>query len=244
MMKSSHKSRVRSSNSDRVLVIMAKAPRPGAVKTRLTSSLSPEAVSDLYRCLLADTLTLARPLAEVDVAIMCPESDISDLAPLAGNDVSVVAQEGEGLAAGLTSVFAHFTRAGQHRVIAFNADSPHLPRSVLEHAFETLASHDVVVGPTHDGGYYLVGAKSSHATLFANDEMGTGSALERLLSRARALQLCVGFAPLFYDIDVADDLTRLAEELRLAPGRAPRTARWLEEWELAAKQIAPDTGRR
>jgi hypothetical protein len=66
--------------------------------------------------------------------------------------------------------------------------------------------------------------------------MGTSSALERLLSRARALELSVGFANPFYDIDVVDDLTRLAEELRLAPGRAPRTAAWLKEWELAANQ--------
>jgi hypothetical protein len=77
------------------------------------------------------------------------------------------------------------------------------------------------VGPTYDGGYYLVGAKASHPTLFARDGMGTRSALERLL---------------FYDIDVVDDLTRLAGELRLAAARAPRTAAWLKEWELVAGQ--------
>jgi rSAM/selenodomain-associated transferase 1 len=245
-MNSSSENVVRSSGSNRVLVIMAKAPRPGAVKTRLASSLSDEAVTAFYRCLLDDTLALARSLSDVEVAIMCPDSDVSELAQLARNEASVVAQEGEGLAAGLTSVFAHFTPNDQskvhqredhereaygRRVIAFNADSPHLPRSVLEDAFEMLAAHDVVVGPTHDGGYYLVGAKASHPTLFAHDGMGTSSALERLLSHARALELSVGFAEPFYDVDVADDLTRLAEELRLAPARAPRTAAWLKEWE-------------
>jgi len=169
---------------------------------------------------------------------MCPDTDVNELAQLTGaqlanNEASVVAQKGEGLAAGLTSVFAHFAEGNQRRVIAFNSDSPHLPRSVLEDAFETLAAQDVVVGPTHDGGYYLVGAKASHPTLFAGDGMGTSSALERLLSRARDLELSVGFADPFYDIDVVEDLTRLAEELRLAPARAPRTAAWLKEWELA-----------
>jgi uncharacterized protein len=252
-MHSSSETVVRSSGSDRVLVIMAKAPRRGAVKTRLASSLSPAAVIAFYRCLLDDTLELAWSLkvSGVDVAIMCPETDVNELAQLVGNDASVVAQKGEGLAAALTSVFAHFApddqsedyRSEDHqrkdrqrdahrrRVIAFNADSPHLPRSVLEAAFETLAAHDVVVGPTHDGGYYLVGAKASHPTLFANDGMGTNNALERLLSHARALELSVGLAEPFYDIDVADDLTRLAAELRLAPARAPRTAQWLKEWE-------------
>jgi uncharacterized protein len=227
---------VRSSSSDHVLVIMAKAPRPGAVKTRLAPSLSPADITAFYCCLLEDTLALARSLSDVEVAIMCPGSDVSELAQLAGNEASVVAQKGEGLAAGLTSVFAHFAGGRQRRVIAFNSDSPHLARSVLEGAFETLAAHQVVVGPTHDGGYYLVGAKASHPTLFAGDGMGTSSALERLLSRARALELSVGFADPFYDIDVVDDLTRLADELRLAPARATRTATWLKEWELAADQ--------
>jgi uncharacterized protein len=246
-MKSASETGRRSPGSDRVLVIMAKAPRLGEVKTRLARSLSPEAITVFYCCLLHDTLALARSLGDVEVAIMCPDTDVSELAQLAGSEARVVAQKGEGLAAGLTSVFAHFAQdhqrdAHQRCVIAFNSDSPHLPRSVLEAAFETLAAHDVVVGPTHDGGYYLVGAKAYHTTLFAGDGMGTSSALERLVSRARAIELSVGFVDSFYDIDVVDDLTRLAEELRLAPARAPRTAAWLKEWELAAAQLRTGTG--
>jgi rSAM/selenodomain-associated transferase 1 len=235
-MKSSNETVGASSGSDRVLVIMAKAPRPGAVKTRLIPSLSPEVVTAFYCCLLDDTLALARSLGDVEVAIMCPNSDVNELAQLAGKEVSVLAQKGQGLAAGLTSVFAHFAEDHQRRTIAFNSDSPHLPRSVLEDAFATLAEHDVVVGPTDDGGYYLVGAKASHPALFVHEGMGTSSALERLLSSARALELSIGFSDPFYDIDLADDLTRLATELRLAPMRAPHTARWLKEWEFVAAE--------
>ena len=212
------------------LVIMAKAPRPGTVKTRLARSLPVEAVTQLYRCLLGDTMALAHSLSSGKVAIMCPASDVEELTQLAGGTTDVVAQQGEGLAAGLTSVFAQFAPGG-HRVIAFNSDSPHLPVSVLERAFEILTTHDVVVGPTHDGGYYLVGAKAPHAALFDGDGMGTNSALDGLLARAHRLQLSVGFAEPFYDIDVEGDLTRLAEDLRLAPARAPRTAAWLKEWQ-------------
>src|SRR5579863_7362587 len=102
-MKSASETVMQSSGSERVLVIMAKAPRPGAVKTRLASSLSPEAVTAFYCCLLDDTLALARSLevADVEVAIMCPDSDVNELARLTGNEMSVVAQKGEGLAAGL-----------------------------------------------------------------------------------------------------------------------------------------------
>jgi rSAM/selenodomain-associated transferase 1 len=215
------------------LVVMAKAPRPGMVKTRLAQSLPVETVTELYRCLLDDTMALAHSLGTVEVAIMCPASDVEELTRMTRGGVGVVPQKGEGLAAGLTSVFAHFAASGRRRVVAFNSDSPHLPASVLESAFEALTAHDVAVGPTHDGGYYLVGAKAAHPALFDGDGMSTKSALDALLARARGLELSVGFTDPFYDIDVEGDLARLAAELRLAPAKAPRTAGWLKQWEQA-----------
>ena len=206
------------------------------VKTRLMQSLPSPAVMALYRCLLEDTLALAKSLTSVHVAVMCPEPDRDELEQLFGNSVQVVAQIGQGLAAGLTSVFRHFTQAGDQNVIAFNSDSPHLPTSILYSAFEILASHDVVVGPTHDGGYYLVGAKAAHTALFENDGMGTGSALDSLLRRTKSLELSIGFTQPFYDIDIANDLIQLAQELQIAPHKAPRTAAWFSEWEQA---VAP-----
>ena len=225
----------------RTLVIMAKAPKPGMVKTRLIESLPPVAVTALYRCLLEDTLALAKSLTSVQVAVMCPEPDQDELTHLLGNTVQVVPQKGKGLAAGLTSVFRHFTAAGQH-VIAFNSDSPHLAPAVLDSAFEILASHDVVVGPTHDGGYYLVGAKAAHSTLFETDGMGTKTALDRLLTRTKDLELSTGFTEPFYDIDVANDLILLARELQLAPEKAPRTAAWFAEWQQAVAQLGYSAG--
>lgn len=227
--------------SDCVLVIMAKAPRPGTVKTRLIRSLPLQAVTSFYRCLLDDTLALAGSLAGVEVAIMCPASDVDELAVLAGPGIKVVGQSGEGLAAGLTSVFAHFATDHPRRIVAFNSDSPHLPRPILEAAFERLGVHDLVVGPTFDGGYYLVGANRTHPSLFVREGMGTGSAMENLLSQARVLELSVGFIDPFYDIDVADDLIQLAAELEDFPAKAPRTAFWLKEWGDAITQLRTGT---
>jgi glycosyltransferase A (GT-A) superfamily protein (DUF2064 family) len=180
---------------------------------------------------------MAHSLSGVDVAVMCPESDKSELTSFLGGSVRVAAQKGEGLAAGLVSVFAEFTAVGQQRVIAFNSDSPHLAPLILESAFEVLASRDLVIGPTHDGGYYLVGAKAAYPTLFENDGIGTSSALERLLARAQALELSSSLTETFYDIDVAEDLIRLAPELALAPARAPRTAAWFAEWGQALGEV-------
>jgi glycosyltransferase A (GT-A) superfamily protein (DUF2064 family) len=173
---------------------------------------------------------------------MCPASDVDDLSHAVAKTVRIVPQTGQGLAAGLASVFNHFATSGQQRVIAFNSDSPHLAPSVLQTAFDVLEARDLVVGPTRDGGYYLVGAKASHSDLFASDGMGTANALEALLTRARALGLSVHLADPFYDIDVESDLTRLAAELRLAPVRAPRTAVWLKQWGQAVAQLRTGTG--
>ena len=243
-MESSNDNKAHSPGKSCTLVVMAKAPRPGMVKTRLAHSLPVEAVTELYLCFLNDTMALARSLSTVEVAIMCPALDVDDLTRLAHIQgvVGVVAQKGEGLAAGLTSVFAHFAAPGRQRVVAFNSDSPHLPASVLGSAFEALTGHDMVVGPTYDGGYYLVGAKAAHPALFDGDGMGTKSALEVLLARARGLQLSVAFTDPFYDVDVEGDLTRLAAELRLAPARAPRTAVWLKQWGQAVAQLRTSTG--
>jgi len=231
----------RSTRCDCTLVIMAKAPRPGTAKTRLAQSLPAPAVVELYRCLLDDTIALAQSLDHTDIAIMCPASDVHDLARVVGDTVAIVAQSGDGLAAGLTSVFANFALAGHTRIIAFNSDSPHLPAPVLQGAFQALARCDVVVGPTHDGGYYLVGAKASHPGLFTADGLGTTNAFDALQARARALGLSVHLTDPFYDIDVAGDLPRLAAELRLAPARAPRTAVWLKQWGQAVAELRTGT---
>ena len=232
-MKPSSQTIAGSRSGDCTLVIMAKAPKPGMVKTRLAQSLPLAAVVELYRCLLEDTIALARSLDDVQVAIMSPAGDVEDLSRAVGDSIPIIPQSGNGLAAGLTSVFAHFAAAGHRRILAFNSDSPHLPASVLNGAFQALGQSDVVIGPTHDGGYYLVGATASHPGLFAGDGLGTTNAYETLRGRVRALGLSMSLTDPFYDIDVADDLSRLAGELRSVPARAPRTAQWLMEWRKA-----------
>ena len=89
----------------------------------------------------------------------------------------------------------------------------------------------MVVGPTEDGGYYLVGASAMHPRLFDSAPLGTGDACEALRSNARALGLSVGLTDAWYDVDVPADLSRLAADLRIDPARAPCTAALLASWE-------------
>ncbi len=230
--------------NDCTLVIMAKAPTPGRVKTRLAECLPAASIPELYRCLLHDTIALAQSLDGIETAIMSPAGDVEELSRIAGAGVTVVGQNGTGLGAALSSVFSHFTALGQRRIVAFNSDSPHLPASALRAAFEALNSYELVIGPTHDGGYYLVGATASHPGLFSSDALGTASALEALLERARSLAVSVCFTETFYDVDVDADLSRLTEDLRSGPERAPRTAHWLRNWPCTApsQQVNGENG--
>jgi rSAM/selenodomain-associated transferase 1 len=223
--------------TNRTLVIMAKAPRLGSVKTRLTKTLPVQAVTELYQCFLNDTIALAKTIDHVETAIMCPEPDVEDLSRALANPARVVPQTGKGLAAALDCVFARFAGNGSARVVAFNSDSPHLPASVLQAAFDVLETCDLVVGPTHDGGYYLVGAKASYPGLFGHDSMGTTNALDALFERASRLHLTLCLVEPFYDIDIGEDLRRLAKELQRVPGKAPRTAKWLANWASAAPPL-------
>jgi uncharacterized protein len=141
--------------------------------------------------------------------------------------IEIIAQQGEGLAAGLVSAFRVFIGRGYRHVLALDGDSPQIPSQTLEQAFQLLDSADVVVGPTIDGGYYLVGVNALEAKLFNQRRMGTVGALDSLVAAARTLNLKVASTDTAYDVDEPGDLTRLAEELRLVPSRAPRTAHWL-----------------
>jgi uncharacterized protein len=211
---------------ERALIIMGKAPRLGHVKTRLAASLPAGAVVDLYRCMIEDTLDLARSVSTDAIAIVCPTSDVAELANWLPA-IEIVGQRGEGLAAGLLSAFRVFIDRGYRRVVAIDGDSPQLPPERLDKAFQLLDRADVVLGPTSDGGYYLVGSKTVQAELFDTQGMGTGGALDSLTANARGLGLRVALTDTGYDVDEAEDLTRLAHELRLFPHRARRTAAWL-----------------
>ena len=222
-------------DDDRVLAIMMKAPRLGRVKTRLATAHSAEQILALYRALVEDTIELARLMCVRTVAV-CPAGDETALSLWLPRDVAVVSQRGEGLAAGLRSTFEQLCAESGRRVIAFNADSPHLPAGALESAFAALTTDDLVIGPCDDGGYYLVGAKRPYPGLFETDAMGRDSACVTLLAEAARQRLRVTLSAEHYDIDLPEDVLRLAGELAREPSRALRTAAILTSWGLSDRR--------
>jgi len=226
-------------DDNRVLAIMMKAPRVGHMKTRLAAAYSAERIVALYTALVEDTIELIRGLA-VGIVAICPAGDEMELSHWLPRDVTIVAQRGAGLAAALDSTFELLCTESGRSVIAFNADSPHVPAAALESAFESLQTSDLVVGPCDDGGYYLVGAKKPHPGLFDATTLGRASACATLLADADRLGLRVALGVEHYDIDVPGDVIRLARELRGEPSRSPRTAAILARWGALGPELGSD----
>jgi glycosyltransferase A (GT-A) superfamily protein (DUF2064 family) len=176
--------------------------------------------------MIEDTLDLGRSISTDALAIVCPTSDVANLAAWLP-EIEIVGQQGTGLAAGLISTFRTFVGRGYRRVVAIDGDSPQMLSETLEKAFLLLDESELVVGPTTDGGYYLVGSTTVQTELFDRHRMGTGDALDSLMANAARLGLRVAITETGYDVDEPEDLGRLARELRSLPRRAPRTAAWL-----------------
>ena len=198
------------------LVIVAKAPVVGQVKTRLCPPLSAAEATELFSCFLADTVARACTVPEVQVCLAFTPADSADLfRTLLPFPVHYLPQRGNGLGERLRNIFADLLHEGFPRVVIMDSDSPTLPTAYVHEAFTLLGDpqHDAVFGPCNDGGYYLVGARAVHRELFENITWSTATVLTETLEQARRHGLSLALLPPWYDVDNGTDLHKLAAEL-------------------------------
>jgi rSAM/selenodomain-associated transferase 1 len=212
---------------------MAKAPRPGTVKTRLCPPLSAADAAALYRCFLRDKIAAVGALAGAQPVIAyTPDDARAELETLAPG-FSLVAQQGPDLGARLVSMLAGLLDAGHLGAIAVDSDTPTLPGAFLQQAVHCLsqAGPDVVLGPTEDGGYYLIGVRRAHRELFDAVPWSTSEVLAVTLRRAADAGLKTACLPSWFDVDTPDDLERLRTSLEDGDATsAPDTRRLLASW--------------
>jgi uncharacterized protein len=203
----------------RRLVVIAKDPVPGAVKTRLAPMLGADGAARAAAAMLADTVAA---MAEVDaepwVCFAPPEAGgrMARLAPGFGLLAQVEGDLGDRLAGCFAALLG-----GADQVVIVGADTPQVPRATYEAAFSVLDRVDLVLGPAQDGGYYLVGAKAALPELFVGVPMGTDVVLAVTMRRAARRRLRVGTVPMLRDLDRLEDL-----QAALAAGEldaSPRT---------------------
>jgi rSAM/selenodomain-associated transferase 1 len=209
------------------VTIMAKAPRPGEVKTRLCPPLAAAQASELYRCFLLDKIAQVRALDRAAPAVAYTpgpaRGEFERLAP----GFALVAQRGRGLGERLTHAVADVLAAGHAGAIMTDTDTPTLPGNRLAEAVRVLEAReaDVVVGPSEDGGYYLIGVRAPAPALFEDVPWSTPAVLPVTLERARRSGLGVRLLPAWFDVDTGPDLDRLRAALAASPGGEPRHTR-------------------
>lgn len=216
-----------------VCVVMVKAPRAGAVKTRLVPPLTGAEAASLASSFARDTVESVRRIAREVVIAYAPDDGRDALEAVLGEEGLLwFAQRGEDLGARIESAAAFAFERTSGPVVVVGTDSPTMPPTFVERAFASLSAceSDVALGPTEDGGYYLVGLRKLSEGLFRNVEWSTPRVYRQTASNASRLGLRVLELPRWYDVDTSADLLRLRDELlsdEAARARAPHTREWI-----------------
>ncbi|MBD2104653.1 TIGR04282 family arsenosugar biosynthesis glycosyltransferase [Leptolyngbya sp. FACHB-261] len=210
------------------LLLLAKAPAPGRVKTRLCPPLSFEQAARLAEAFLLDTLALLRQ-ARFQSRYLAYSGDCDWFSQVAPDFQSFAQTEGD-LGTRLQQAFQQVAVPGSS-VICIGSDSPHLPVSILEQAEQALEAVDVVLGPAQDGGYYLVGARQAFP-IFVGMPMSTPQLLQVTLQRLQALGLSWRLLPQHSDLDTWSDVQQQRQQL---PPSSSRVLQQLEQ-ELRSPQ--------
>jgi rSAM/selenodomain-associated transferase 1 len=176
------------------LLVVAKQPAPGQTKTRLCPPLTPTQAADLYDCFLRDTLEVMRLVPGVRRVIGFLPEDAQEYFRQLAPDMELTSQRGASLGERLDHLLNEALAGGSPRAVVMDSDSPTLPHSYVIQAFERLNEADVVIGPTRDGGYYLIGMKQPQPHLLRQVQMSTPHVLTDTLALAEATSLTVSLA--------------------------------------------------
>lgn len=196
------------------LGIFAKYWDPGQTKTRLGAAIGYEEAASIARAFIACLVRRFRKTGDRRVLAVTPAESMDIFKSLLGNDDWIVAPQSEGdLGARMRAYFQSALAAGADRVVLLGSDSPTLPLDHVERAFEMLATRPVVLGPTPDGGYYLVGIAGEVPPIFEEIGWSTEAVFQQTVTRLRSAGLEFDRLPEWYDVDEAHDLERLRREL-------------------------------
>ena len=198
------------------VIVFARAPSAGGTKTRLIPALGPDGAADLYRCFLLDTLANLQGIDADIVVAAAEEGDSQTVASLAEDvcpGAELIVQYGADLGERIANSVRQVLARGHPRAVVIGTDSPSLPSRLVGEALGLAAERDLVLGPSFDGGYYLIGLRSLLPTLFAGIAWGSGSVLCDTLARARDLRLSVSLLQPWYDVDTPGDLNHLRDHL-------------------------------
>lgn len=194
---------------ENLLLVFAKEPKEGHVKTRLARVIGDGPAKRVYEAFLKDTVINIRDDELYETKIVCtPESSIANLDALLGfKDISH--QKGDTLTERLASAFDDSFKSGYKKVVAIGSDAPLLDRHVVRESLKRLDDSDCVIGPASDGGYYLIGMRKCDNRIFSGISWSTKKVFEQTVDRVRELGLTASIMEKMSDVDEYDDLLSL-----------------------------------
>lgn len=211
---------------------MAKAPVAGQVKTRLVPPLTHEQAAELYRALLLDQLANLKNFTTVERYIAYAPNDVEPrMRDLGGDEFQYLPQRGDDLGARMENLFSDLQKVGYSRIILIGSDLATLPLQILNDAFTRLSGPDtqVVLGPSEDGGYYLVGMSHPTPEVFENMTWSHDRVLAQTTERLTRVGVGFGLTASWFDLDTIDDLRRLLDPVIAAQTAAmPHTRGFLD----------------
>jgi len=217
----------------RAVIIMAKAPLAGTVKTRLQPHLSAEECARLAACFLHDAISKAKTLKNQLILAYSPAGEIDYFRGFADEKTSFVEQKGDNLGEKMFSAFEFAFAQNVEAAVMVGTDSPTFPADFIEQAFEFLEiNSDAVLGKTEDGGFYLIGLRKPDARIFEAVRWSSPQAFARVRENIMNLNWHLREVPSWYDVDEAKDLEQLKNEFlnnKNAQKRAPQTFEWITQ---------------
>ncbi len=203
-----------------LLVVVAKAPVPGEVKTRLCPEFTTQEATNLYRCFIQDRIKEIGNLTGMDLAISyTPEDSNEYFARFLSNGFHLFPQRGKDLGERLSNIFVDKLAGEYDAVSIIDSDTPDLPRTIVQQSFQLLITDraDAVFGPCYDGGYYLVGMRQPHPELFQKIPWSTEKVLARTLEKAHSLDLQTKLLPQWNDLDTFQNLLEYYQKYQDKP---------------------------
>lgn len=196
-----------------LIAILAKEPRPGRVKTRLATDVGPEVAAALAEAFLLDTVDVAARVPGSDVILSFDPPEATAWFQAHAPAESIVSPQPEGdLGERMQAVFDQAFTGGAAACVAIGMDTPQLTTERLEHALDAAREGKVVLGPSLDGGYYLIGMNRPHPALFWDMPWSTDAVLSETVRRLEALGAPVMLLPKEHDVDDLAGLEALDPE--------------------------------
>jgi rSAM/selenodomain-associated transferase 1 len=201
----------------RALIVFVRLPRVGEVKTRLGGRIGMREAAAAYKHFAQHAFELADDLESIRVEVYvfyAPEAKEEEIRAWIQRPFIYVQQEGRTLGARMQRAFDTTFARGSLRTVIIGTDVPELDAHTLRFAYSRLSSHDVVLGPSSDGGYYLLGMNAPTKNLFDGIEWSTVNVLQQTLSCAERLRLSYTLLPEFADIDTEEDFKKYLERTK------------------------------